>query len=223
MAKIGKAGQADIEKIAALKPDLILGVDYGTEDKLYPKLTQIAPTAYFSFTTTGQWEQVAAGVTDAVGRGSRNSELAAAYRSTAASLRTTHQRVIDTTTWAIVNGMSDAQFTLWLPGSDAGQVLTAIGGRFVPAAAGDGDSLTLSVESLDRLADADVIVIGADASGAPYPATKTLTEQPGWGRLPAAEAGHVYPLATLFPFSYPQAEQLLAELDQVCARLGGTP
>ena len=75
IATIGAWGEPDLEKIAALQPDLIVGTADEVKDETYEQLSKLAPTALFAPTTRGDWEQtltsvaVAAGAGDALGSG----------------------------------------------------------------------------------------------------------------------------------------------------------
>jgi len=52
---IGRAGEPSLERVLALKPDLILGLDY--HDKIYAQTSQIAPTVLLTFEHSGQWKE----------------------------------------------------------------------------------------------------------------------------------------------------------------------
>uniref|UniRef100_B8HXA7 Periplasmic binding protein n=1 Tax=Cyanothece sp. (strain PCC 7425 / ATCC 29141) TaxID=395961 RepID=B8HXA7_CYAP4 len=51
---IGTAGEPNLERILALKPDLILGLDY--HQNLYAQASQIAPTILLKFDHSGEWK-----------------------------------------------------------------------------------------------------------------------------------------------------------------------
>jgi iron complex transport system substrate-binding protein len=53
---IGKAGEPNLESILAIKPDLILGIDY--LQSIYSRISKIAPTVLFKFEHSGLWKNV---------------------------------------------------------------------------------------------------------------------------------------------------------------------
>lgn len=53
---IGQTGEPNLERVLALKPDLILGLDY--HQTIYTQASQIAPTALFKFEHSGEWKDV---------------------------------------------------------------------------------------------------------------------------------------------------------------------
>lgn len=53
---IGEAGSPNVERVLALKPDLILGLDY--HQGIYAQVSQIAPTVLIQFDHSGEWKEV---------------------------------------------------------------------------------------------------------------------------------------------------------------------
>lgn len=223
LPKVGSVDQPRLERIAALHPDLIIGLDQFNAG-LYGKLSGIAPTALFRWKSSGDWAALAHSVSDAVGRLGREKSLEASYRARTAAFRKKHAQVLARTKWGIATGGAyngKAVAYVWHANSDTGSILAAAGVHFAKASAGSvpGGVTGISFEQLDRLQDADVIVVEGTESGAVAPYSKPLVTQPTFKRLPAAKAGHVYPLAQFFPTSYGQAIALLDGLERVLARL----
>lgn len=54
---LGAVDQPNLEKILALKPDLILGIKT-TREKIYSQLSQIAPTVLSDFDSSADWKEV---------------------------------------------------------------------------------------------------------------------------------------------------------------------
>ncbi|HIK06849.1 MAG TPA: iron-siderophore ABC transporter substrate-binding protein [Trichormus sp. M33_DOE_039] len=59
-------GEPNLESILALKPDLILGLDY--QQDIYNITSKIAPTALFKFESSGQWKEVFTNYSLALGK-----------------------------------------------------------------------------------------------------------------------------------------------------------
>lgn len=54
--RLGQSGQINLEALAVLQPDLIIGAHWGMEG-IYDKLAAIAPTVVFEMQTTGDWQR----------------------------------------------------------------------------------------------------------------------------------------------------------------------
>ena len=77
----------------------------------------------------------------------------------------------------------------------------------------------LSLERVGDLADATVVLYGAGSDGKPYADTAKLLKSNVFKSLPAAKAGHVYPLRSWFAYCYQDALVQLASLEAACRRL----
>ncbi|MBF2014947.1 MAG: iron-siderophore ABC transporter substrate-binding protein [Rivularia sp. T60_A2020_040] len=63
---IGTIGEPNLEKIIAIKPDLILGFEY--QKDIYSLTSKIAPTLLFEFGHSGQWKDVFTKMSVALGK-----------------------------------------------------------------------------------------------------------------------------------------------------------
>jgi len=207
-------GAINLEQIAALEPDLILGLTY--DDVPYDDLSAIAPTALFEWRqTSGDWPIFAASFADAVNRAGAERDLTARYETRAAEIRAAHADVLTATRWGMVVGAGSGLFLRYLPDSAGGVVLAAAGVQFAPSIVGKTGTLEeVSYEQIDSLADADVLVVDNGDGSGPYPETVDLLAQPLWEQLPAAEAGQVFPMSAFVLRSYGGALALLDELDE---------
>lgn len=52
---IGEGGTPNLERVLALKPDLIIGLDFNQD--IYAQASQIAPTLLIPFTYSGEWKE----------------------------------------------------------------------------------------------------------------------------------------------------------------------
>jgi iron complex transport system substrate-binding protein len=226
---ISKVASADdevnVEAVAALNPDLILGVDYPYIAEVRAKLAAIAPTAIFTWDTSGDWETMATAAATAVGRASKEAALEAQYHQRARQIRTRNANLLAKAHFDLVTA-GGGQAYVWLPGSGVAGVLADAGVRFASASQGPGVNAksedvasgfkAISYEKLDVLSDATAIITLATAGGAIDRDAKAMTRQAVFERLPAAKAGHVRAFVNFFPFSYGQA---LAALDELAAFL----
>lgn len=118
----------NLEQIAALDPDLILGVTAGFDDATYAKLSQIAPTvarpkgdAVYSTDRATQTEIIAT----AMGMPERGKELNADVDAAIEKTKADHPDFVGKTGAVILP--YDNQYAAFLPGDARGQFLTSIG------------------------------------------------------------------------------------------------
>ena len=222
MAKIGTTTQLDYEAIVALEPDLILGTLVpDLPPDLNERLGAITPTLLFEAAREpGTWQERAVRAADAVGRREAAEELRAAYERRAADLGARYADVLGRTRWALLRGGPQGNALLDHPASWSGVVLERVGVRLAAAAAGKpGVSTPLSFEQLGVLSDCDVVLHLADAAGGVPADTQRMLDQPTFRALPAARAGHVYPLPNYYVSHYGQADAVLSEIEAVLGRL----
>lgn len=207
----------DMDLVTELKPDLILGLDWGAFD--YDLLSEIAPTALFAWNgTSGDWnafaEQFATAVAGQAGLISQQS----AYDARISDMNETFGAQLETMKFAVINGSDANHFYLYVEDFAGAIVLRDAGIRMIDAAVGrSGTYLITSTEDLKLLADADVILVAADESGKPSPETSTLLDSPLFRQLRAARAGQVYPVIFGFPCSYGIALEFLLEVSTILA------
>lgn len=65
VANVGLSGEPSLEKVLALKPDLILGNSY--QQSVYNQLSQIAPTVLAKFENSSDWKEILTLVAQALG------------------------------------------------------------------------------------------------------------------------------------------------------------
>jgi iron complex transport system substrate-binding protein len=221
-AKVGDASNLDLEAIALLHPDLIVGITAPWALDVYEQLTRIAPTALFDYTVPQAWIALSAQFADAVGQTPALDTLIASYKAKATELKSAYANSIAATKWGLPNfGVNTGEWRLYLPDSNPGTVLAEAGIHFVAAADRQtGSVLTYSYEQINRLADADVLLTWADnLDGKPNKGVIELIGQPTWQTLKAVEAGHFYASAFLVPGGYGEAMALLGDVERVFQQL----
>lgn len=202
-------GNPDVEKVAAAKPDLIIGDMFASDvDKnrqLYQKLTAIAPTVMLEWTTAaGNWPADAAGTAKAIGKAAELDELKQSYEKHAEQIRADYAKELAATTVDLVSGNGTAWY-LYSPDSSHGKVLAAAGARFAAAKTQKDGYVEYSPEKYGILQDTGLVVVDA-ANGAE---AKPITSNPVFASLPAAKAGNVVTTPYFFPSSYRIADALL--------------
>ncbi len=181
---VGEIGEPNLEKIAALKPDLILGSDVRVKD-FYDELSAIAPTV-FTETVGVTWKDNLRAHAEALGRTKEAQRLLAAYEARAKEVG---EKVADDVEVSVVRFLP-GEIRLYANDTFIGSVLkdAAI------ALPSDQDvaefSVDISAEQVDK-ADGDVIFVGTYGDQAQTDGPKVLAG-PLWKRLPAVQAGKVH-------------------------------
>lgn len=213
------AGKVELEKIASLEPDLIVGSDWPDAAQAllpYDELRRIAPTALFEQgPSVGNWADQAHGYADAVNRLDRLAPLREKFLATQQSIAATYATLLGALRWEVINAAQDA----WYRYSPAASHCTILGGagfRFTEASTAQRDSFAkLSYEQLGQLRAASAIGLGRAVN----PTWQTsLTSQQLYTRLPAVENGHVVNLTWFFPSSYGTAQALLEQVEPALAQ-----
>lgn len=83
---LGEANEPNLESIAAIEPDVIVGWDYQVEET-YDQLSGIAPTVGISPSNGPEWKEAFRGVADAVNRGAEYEEYLRSYDEKLEELR----------------------------------------------------------------------------------------------------------------------------------------
>lgn len=217
--RVGSAGgDVDFERVAQLRPDLILVTTLGEQN--YDTLAHIAPTVMLEYAQAGaNWQRLDRTFAAAVGRTAALGALVHRYRARAAEVRTAHAATLATLLMAVVDG-DPGTWYLYSPASSHGAVLADCGVRFVPAAQRQAKAFSpRSYEQLGILDGAGLLGVGVGSDGKPTPGTAQLLDQPGWRALPAVHTHRVVDLFPFFPVSYSSAIALVDELDRALTAL----
>lgn len=186
---VGTLQEPNLETIAALRPDLILGSKF-RQEKYYGELSKIAPTV-FTDKVGITWKQNFLLDSDAVGEKAEGEQKLAAYQAHAKALGT---ELGDPAKLKIslVRFRPD-EIREYGPDSFAGIVLHDIGvGRpqeQLLEGKADKRFAALSPERIDQV-DGDMIFVSAFGTKAAQQQA-TVTAGPLWKRLGAVKAGHV--------------------------------
>jgi iron complex transport system substrate-binding protein len=197
---IGVDGEANLEKILELNPDLILGTDY--QKQIYQQSSQIAPTVLAKFTHSGDWKEIFALTGEAIGQPEKAKQVMNDYYKrldrfkqqmgdrlshTEVSIACVYPDSITIYTTAGFNGTILQDAGLARPSSQALDA-TATQQR-------DGESpiqYRISKERFDY-ADGDVIFLIATRGNAGVnEMLNRLKADPLWSRLRAVQQGKIY-------------------------------
>ncbi|MFT3853193.1 MAG: ABC transporter substrate-binding protein [Ilumatobacteraceae bacterium] len=211
-----------VELIASLKPDLIIGSDWLAADRQhvpYDQLSAIAPTAICEWQqAAGNWPDQAAFFADVVGRTSELDALRSAYEAHADQIKSTHAAPLGEYTWALIQGGLQSDWYLYTPHSSHGQVFARAGVRFADIASDEtGGFVAMSTERIGDLAAADVLALNVNVSATA--GADKLKAEALYQTLPAVKNDRVFGMSWFFPSSYKVADALLGELDTALGKL----
>ncbi|WP_066906773.1 ABC transporter substrate-binding protein [Millisia brevis] len=181
---VGTIQEPNLEAIAALQPDLILGSELRA-DKLYPQLSEIAPTV-FSIRPGYPWKENFLLAGDALGEEEQAIEVLNSYQDSATALR---EKVQGDPTISLVRFMPN-RLRLYGNLSLIGVILQDAG-LSRPA---DQDVEDLAVEiSPEEIDKADGDYIFYTSYGTPDATGETsVIDGAGWAALPAVAEGRAF-------------------------------
>lgn len=214
--EVGKGGEPNLEAILALKPDLLVGLDF--HEGIYPQLAQIAPTLLVQFAHSGQWQEIFLETGKALNQTAAAQATLDAYQARATEFKTQMGSRLQDLQVSVIRLYPDS-INLYLQDSFCGTVLQDAGLARPPAQAiGAAEAeqhfknpiqATISRELLTQ-ADGDVIFVwtGENTPEANQQAQQRLQElqqDPLWQQLKAVQAGRVYQVPSYWIGSGPIA------------------
>lgn len=188
---IGDARQPSLERIVALKPDLIIG-DAQLQGQLYERLARIAPTA---LVRAGSWKENLTALADITGKSDVAAKALDDFEARAAAIR---KRMTGDTTVSVIR-LATHGFHVYLDGPAAYApyaVLREAGVRRGPYETTDDDTVFKRPdwEGIAAL-DGDIllfIVAAGNAAGQDDALEATVVGNPFWQMLPAVRSGRAY-------------------------------
>ncbi|MFJ6724541.1 ABC transporter substrate-binding protein [Streptomyces sp. NPDC091281] len=215
-------GDVDLEKLAALRPDLILVQFHANDwDKVGKRLESIAPTVLWGLDT--EWKAfageiaTAGAVTDELGR------QKAEFEKKVAKIKQAYGKTVDGTKFVDVSrGDWSDPGTFYIADIGCSEIARDDIGLDLPQAAEGKDPLayeSLPFEQIAELSSYDVITYPVDAEGRPtepfVPVTKTNT----WKTLPTVTSGRALGVFCPGNNSYGPVLRYLDSLDSALAKL----
>lgn len=216
---VGEWGTPDLEKIAALTPDLIIGVADELKDGVYDQLSKLAPTALFDSPSRGDWESAVTDVAGAVGAGDALAAGKKEYEDLLTKLSTDYRAPLTEQTWISYSfGDSDGQFSVQFPSGAVGALMQKLGmtfGSVIKTANPDSGYVSYSVEKADLLKDVTVALHPLDAAGKEFASLAEVQQTKVWGQQPFSTSGHDFGLVDFYGVNtYPTAVAALTELEK---------
>ncbi len=154
VSPVGTVPEPDLEAIAALRPDLILGTE-SRHSKLYDQLSAIAPTVFMA-SQSDPWQQNALLVGDALGRAAKTQELLTAFTDRCAAIK--DDFALDGKTANMIRPRDETTLSLYGPTSFAGSALECVGLTIPAQDWKDGIQADISPENV-RSAAADYVFV----------------------------------------------------------------
>ena len=160
---LGDDHTPSLEKLSALKPDLIIGEASRNADD-YELLSQIAPTLIWqNRTDKGKWRESLRGLAGALGQNEQAEAIIQQYEDVLNNMQTDLVDVVAKHPKLLVLGANrlDEGFLVVNPDSYLGELLSGIGFQLIPPppAAPDAANPLMSIEALPTLNDADTIIV----------------------------------------------------------------
>lgn len=181
-------GAVDLEKLASLKPDLIMAqMPTADFDKIKDKLQSIAPTVYYGLGT--EWKAFADGLAAAGNRTEALAKQKADFEARIKSIKETYRETIANTTFVALDRYDSSAAGVF--------VVTHIGcveiakdeiGLNLPARTA-GATEERSFEQIGDLDKYGAILYPVDAAGQPKTAFAPVVGSNSWKALPAVTSG----------------------------------
>lgn len=159
---VGTVPEPDLEAIAALKPDLILGTE-ARHSELYEQLAAIAPTVFIE-TQADPWRDNALLIGEALGREDEVADLLSAVDERCATL--SDEYGVEGQTAQLIRPRDETTLSLYGPVSFSGSLLECVGFTIPEQDWADGLQADLSPENILSAQADHVFVTVADVDDA---------------------------------------------------------
>lgn len=157
---VGTVPEPDLEAIAALKPDLILGTE-ARHSELYEQLSAIAPTVFIE-TQADPWRDNALLIGEALGREDEVADLLTAVDERCEALA--DEYAVDGQTVQLIRPRDETTLSLYGPVSFSGSLLECVGFTIPEQDWADGLQADISPENILSATADHVFVTVADVA-----------------------------------------------------------
>ncbi|WP_374999865.1 ABC transporter substrate-binding protein [Aeromicrobium sp. CTD01-1L150] len=220
---VGTFEGVDIERLIEADPDLIIGMDHGGLELDYEEISEVAPTVVLDIAEpTDVWENYPQ-VADLVGRTTDFEQADAELDDALAGIKDEFGEDLGDLE-ATAFGVSEN--AIWVDTSKAlsYQRIVAAGFGYNEEYTDDPERYVdeLSQENIASLADQDVIFYDVGIDGEPAAETQAILDTASFKRLPAAQAGHVFPLTSGTNYTFEGAQLQVDDLRAAATELSPT-
>ncbi|MFF6958385.1 ABC transporter substrate-binding protein [Streptomyces sp. NPDC008317] len=217
----GVGGAIEVEKVAALRPDLIIGIDVQA-NLPYSQLSELAPTVLLPFSKSkAPWRDMSDQTAAVLGVPTALDKLKGRYTQRVAEIKQKHADVLGRVHWDLLQGgFDEGQWWLYGAGSPIGGILKEAGARFATATQRLAEQQPVSYELITaKLSDADAIFYYTTNDGKPANLGPKLFAQKSFKQLAAAKAHHLYGSDYFLPGGYEDALGVLDDFEKALTSL----
>ena len=194
---VGHLDSPNLETIAALKPDLILGAKGWDDQNNYKLLSQVAPTVIAEVETSGEWKKLLNKYAEALGKTDKAEQILADYYARIEEFRAQMGDRFRTTEVSIVRVLQNG-LSIYLEDTSCGAIVADAGLPRPPYQTNPRNSFSMEIgREAYYKADGDVIFVWAfagnsEVSKEAQSALEQLKTDPLWLKLDAVQRGRVY-------------------------------
>lgn len=224
---VGALGEPNLEKIATLQPDLILGLDVVLE-QVYDELSQIAPTVGIELGgASGEWKRYNCGYAEALGEAEEFERVMADYEAKAQDFQEAMGDRLDETEVAIMRASTE-NLRFDLPGIFIGDVVYNDAGLSLPSRLAeyveenpDEPTAQISREQFSLAEGSDALFVWNVSGGSPEEDRRDIEEvtaDPLFRQLEVVQNDRVYAMGDhWFAESVLGADLVLDDLEKYLA------
>ncbi len=194
--RVGSLGEPSLEKVIALKPDLILVRTWFKDS--YDLLSKIAPTVMSDFFSMYDFKERLRYMAQVLGKSDRAEELLTQYQNRIQQLRQQLGNQLETKTISVIylTGSADVFYTYNPDFLAYGQIINDVGLKLPLVQQNQKEwELTLSIEVLPEY-DADVLFVMTEHLSTKFkeanPEPLSFLKQPIWSQLKAVQNNQVH-------------------------------
>ncbi|MFD0855581.1 ABC transporter substrate-binding protein, partial [Actinomadura adrarensis] len=216
--QVGSTDGVDVEKVIAAKPDLIVGMDHGNLSIDYKELQDIAPTVIFKIAEPPDVWVNYPKVADVLGKTTDYTQRDAELTKELSAIKSEHGAEIGELK-AVTLGLAGGKNYVDTSKSLTYKRLTTAGFGYLDAYTANPPRyrVELPSEKIPDLKDADVVFYDATFDGKPTPGTDKILAEASFKRLPAVEAGNLFPLVQGTIFTFDAAKRQLEDVREAVA------